>query len=1181
MVVAARNIAPADQPSMVPKPVTPPTKAASPTSSPTPDSPRLLRPVPVPSTTTAKAPLPPRHEVAVPLTAATAAPGEEVRSSAGPESAATTAPEDSSDFEAAASQVRVDATQQKQHPPAKKKRVEVEKAAVLPTEDQEKQSSKERITEKMEEVGADRLQAGKEFSADEFKAELRRRIEANPPKTETQAREMAKSDALARGFEDDFSGKVAVEQGKVINPLKDAAAKEPPAGHDPAIRAVAIPTPVYPAPPEAVDPALVTPKPLPDEAVSLQHESDRLEGAMQNNRLSDDQLAQSREPDFEKALRAKQAAEHQIVVTREVYRQQETELLEKATIQADQSLSAGLGGMNDRHTRAGALVAGRQGRTETHTEKRQREIKECIDHIYQQTVEGVTSILGDMATTVKTDFTAILKKQTNDFNENLKKRLSEYYTTGKKIKHFFLGEPKVVIENGKKRELRRDDWDLSSFPPRIKTDWINPHVYDMFVTEKNKFVAAMDMELEGIAKNVEIGLKSANLLIALGKLAIKMYKATLKGDERQFADQLEQEVLIKFDTLEGSIDDAREDLLQSMADDYRATVGQLETSFREMNDELRKTWIDKAVDFIETVAKTIYELADLVFTVLRRVYGLVWDIIKHPIRFFETLVAGLKRGISSFIRDIGTHLQEAFWTWITGATAVTNIRLSVGSGVASLFDLVMQLLRLGPAELRAIVDKVLGPEFMQIIDQGLAFAEKAIEPVTILVKKGPLAFWHYLEETLSTTIKASFDRIKESVFYAFIEKALKWIAGFFIPGGGFVKVVKAILRAFQFVAENLPNIRRFFDSVFDSMEAAIHGNSDGVAARIIVGLKTGVVLALNFLARQFDLNSIISRVHDILNALRRPIVAAIEWVLRKVKPLVNRILATVRRVGAAVLQAGLPKDPAERLRLGLNAAAAAVNALRGRAVTAALINPLLRAIKVRYGFETLQPVESAGDWWVEGEVNPKSRKKTSKRAGGPGAVTGQLTISRLVVKRPAKDKDKPSKLEIARATSGRAWQDALNAAVIKEILVPRWETVLKVPIEIVVRGQKEFAYPSRTDLARLKIDRGHRAGRAGVFPDVTMEVRQPTGTALKEVRFVEVTLVEDFTAAGDFAQHKIQQFTSDVQIMIEKYGPNVPVKYFFAAPRPPTIATEQFIVDTVRTQGATNFTVQWFVVEHP
>ena len=160
-----------------------------------------------------------------------------------------------------------------------------------------------------------------------------------------------------------------------------------------------------------------------------------------------------------------------------------------------------------------------------------------------------------------------------------------------------------------------------------------------------------------------------------------------------------------------------------------------------------------------------------------------------------------------------------------------------------------------------------------------------------------------------------------------------------------------------------------------------------------------------------------------------------------------------------------------------------------------------------------------------------------------------------------------------------SWQDAINSVVIKEILVPRWEIAIRVPIEILVRGQKAFAYPSRSDLARLKIERGHRAGRAGVEPDVTMEVREPSKPGLKEVRLVEVTLVEDFTAKGDFAEHKIQQFTSDVMIMREKYDPGLPVKYTFIAPRPPTPATKAFILGTLKSQGATNFTVVWLVVK--
>jgi hypothetical protein len=187
-----------------------------------------------------------------------------------------------------------------------------------------------------------------------------------------------------------------------------------------------------------------------------------------------------------------------------------------------------------------------------------------------------------------------------------------------------------------------------------------------------------------------------------------------------------------------------------------------------------------------------------------------------------------------------------------------------------------------------------------MVDKGEAFAEKAFEPIVILFTKGPVAFWDYIKEQLEEIIQSSFDRIKESVFLAFVKKGILWIAGFFVPGGGFVKIVKAIVRAFQFVAENLERIRLFFDAVFDSMEAATQGNPAGVASKIVTGLKMGIALALGFLARQLGLNAIIDSVHKILHALRRPIVNAIEWILRKIKPLVDKIVRSVTRVAGRV-----------------------------------------------------------------------------------------------------------------------------------------------------------------------------------------------------------------------------------------------------------------------------------------
>jgi hypothetical protein len=41
---------------------------------------------------------------------------------------------------------------------------------------------------------------------------------------------------------------------------------------------------------------------------------------------------------------------------------------------------------------------------------------------------------------------------------------------------------------------------MSSFPPRIITPWINPQVYEIFLEEKELFIAKMDVQLDAIAK---------------------------------------------------------------------------------------------------------------------------------------------------------------------------------------------------------------------------------------------------------------------------------------------------------------------------------------------------------------------------------------------------------------------------------------------------------------------------------------------------------------------------------------------------------------------------------------------------------------------------------------------------------------------------------------------------------
>ena len=98
----------------------------------------------------------------------------------------------------------------------------------------------------------------------------------------------------------------------------------------------------------------------------------------------------------------------------------------------------------------------------------------------------------------------------------------------------------------------------------------------------------MDVVLDNVANKIQAGLNGAQSIINLGKMSIDNFIQTLQNDEQIYAKELKKEVETKFDNLEENIADTRDDLLQTLSDEYKENVDQLETTFNEINNELKK-----------------------------------------------------------------------------------------------------------------------------------------------------------------------------------------------------------------------------------------------------------------------------------------------------------------------------------------------------------------------------------------------------------------------------------------------------------------------------------------------------------------------------------------------------------------------------------------------------------------
>jgi hypothetical protein len=175
-------------------------------------------------------------------------------------------------------------------------------------------------------------------------------------------------------------------------------------------------------------------------------------------------------------------------------------------------------------------------------------------------------------------------------------------------------------------------------------------------------------------------------------------------------------------------------------------------------------------------------------------------------------------------------------------------------------------------------------------------------------------------------------------------------------------------------------------SFIDSISAIAAGAVGSAAARVEATLAGFLTVVISFLANFIGLGGVGERVKKIIAALRAPVDKALD-------ALIPWIVNMASRVGRFFAQAGTPRDPAQRLEQGLAAATLAVDRLSGPTLTAPLITPVLGAIKVRYGFSTLEAISVGNDWWIQGEINPRSRKKTSKKIAAAAPAAGAAPAS--------------------------------------------------------------------------------------------------------------------------------------------------------------------------------------------
>jgi hypothetical protein len=100
---------------------------------------------------------------------------------------------------------------------------------------------------------------------------------------------------------------------------------------------------------------------------------------------------------------------------------------------------------------------------------------------------------------------------------------------------------------------------------------------------------------------------------------------------------------------------------------------------------------------------------------------------------------------------------------------------------------------------------------------------------------------------------------------------------------------------------------------------------------------------------------------------------------------VQKAKAMAKKIGKLFGMGGEESDPQDqekRLHKGVTAGVGAVNRLKGRRITQALINPVLAGIRMRYRLSVLEPFEKEGYWAVRGDIQRMIEKKSTLEVNG-------------------------------------------------------------------------------------------------------------------------------------------------------------------------------------------------------
>ncbi|MDI5920401.1 DUF4157 domain-containing protein [Halomonas sp. LR5S13] len=305
---------------------------------------------------------------------------------------------------------------------------------------------------------------------------------------------------------------------------------------------------------------------------------------------------------------------------------------------------------------------------------------------------------------------------------------------------------------------------------------------------------------------------------------------------------------------------------------------------------------DKILEFIIRGAlKLAGPYGEKVWAVIEKVRDVISLILSDPLGFAKNLVRAVVNGFKQLGNNIWQHLKKGLMGWLFGTLQGMEIELPAKLDFKGIINISLQILGLTYASFRKTLVKRLGRGG----EKKVAFLEKSVEVVKILVKEGFLGIWQRVLEMIEGFKTTVIDGIRDFVINTIVMGAVSWIAGLSNPVGAIVKVALSIYNMIKTFLERLDQIMEIANSIFSSIGAIAKGKVKDAADFIEKTIAGAIPVFLAFVAAVIPVTGITKTIRTIIKKLQAPVKKAmtkmVTFLVKKAKKLFSKILGKINR----------------------------------------------------------------------------------------------------------------------------------------------------------------------------------------------------------------------------------------------------------------------------------------------